>query len=141
MPLLKIEFFHGTMWNLASNAISGTIRLRSDSSKASQAGSECSDDEVSSNTSRDRGRTRIPYLLEIVQHCRECVPYVLWCGHTLCKNCVLGLQCMGRCEIPCSTSSAATLYFVPMVPPFIFPVSLQGQSKISTQELFPYLDG
>lgn len=22
----------------------------------------------------------------------ENVPYVLWCGHTLCKNCVLGLQ-------------------------------------------------
>lgn len=78
------------MWNLASNAISGTIGLRSDSSKASRAGSDCSDDEVSSNTSKDEG-LECPICWESF-NIVENVPYVLWCGHTLCKNCVLGLQ-------------------------------------------------
>ncbi|PIA62968.1 hypothetical protein AQUCO_00200765v1 [Aquilegia coerulea] len=78
------------MWNLASNAISGTIGLRNDSSKASRASSDCSDDEVSSNTSREEG-LECPICWESF-NIVENVPYVLWCGHTLCKNCVLGLQ-------------------------------------------------
>lgn len=78
------------MWNLASNAISGTIGLRSDSSKASRAASDCSDDEVSSNASKEEG-LECPICWESF-NIVENVPYVLWCGHTLCKNCVLGLQ-------------------------------------------------
>lgn len=51
---------------------------------------ECSDDEVCSNASRDEG-LECPICWESF-NIVENVPYVLWCGHSLCKNCVLGLQ-------------------------------------------------
>ncbi|XWS32932.1 hypothetical protein CRYUN_Cryun22dG0033200 [Craigia yunnanensis] len=78
------------MWSFASNCIAGSVGLRNDSLKQTHAASECSDDEVSSVVSRDEG-------LECSICCEsfnivENIPYVLWCGHTLCKNCILGLQ-------------------------------------------------
>ncbi|GMI75325.1 hypothetical protein like AT1G69330 [Hibiscus trionum] len=76
------------MWNFACNAI-GNIGLKS-SKDASQACSECSDDEVCSNGSRDEG-LECPICWESF-NIVENVPYVLWCGHTLCQNCVMGLQ-------------------------------------------------
>ncbi|KAJ4950899.1 hypothetical protein NE237_027731 [Protea cynaroides] len=77
------------MWSFASNAIGGNIGLKN-CSKPGRTGSDCSDDEVSSNASRDEG-LECPICWESF-NIVENVPYVLWCGHTLCKNCVLGLQ-------------------------------------------------
>lgn len=76
------------MWGFASNAIS-SFGLKK-SSSTSQACTECSDDDVCSNTSREEG-LECPICWESF-NVVENVPYVLWCGHTLCKNCVLGLQ-------------------------------------------------
>ncbi|KAK8686830.1 hypothetical protein V6N13_125847 [Hibiscus sabdariffa] len=76
------------MWNFACNAI-GSIGFKS-SKETSQACSECSDDEVCSNGSRDEGLD-CPICWESF-NIVENVPYVLWCGHTLCQNCVMGLQ-------------------------------------------------
>lgn len=78
------------MSNFASNCIAGSVGLKNNSLKLAQAVLESSDDEVSSNISREQG-------LECSICCEsfnivENVPYVLWCGHTLCKHCILGLQ-------------------------------------------------
>ncbi|KAG2272882.1 hypothetical protein Bca52824_067437 [Brassica carinata] len=55
----------------------------------------CSDDEVS-NVSRDEDEEEqegldCPICFESF-NIVENVPYVLWCGHTLCQNCVFALQ-------------------------------------------------
>ncbi|XP_077223637.1 uncharacterized protein LOC143857157 [Tasmannia lanceolata] len=78
------------MWSFASNAISGNIGTKNSRPVPTRAGSECSDDEVSSSASREEG-LECPICLESFNMV-ENIPYVLWCGHTLCKNCVLGLQ-------------------------------------------------
>ncbi|KAI3880533.1 hypothetical protein MKX03_008797 [Papaver bracteatum] len=79
------------MWSFASNAIAGTIGLKNDAPKVCQAGAESSDeDEGSSKNSKEEG-LECPICWESF-NIVENVPYVLWCGHTLCKNCVLGLQ-------------------------------------------------
>ncbi|KAK8711098.1 hypothetical protein V6N13_146396 [Hibiscus sabdariffa] len=72
------------MWSFA-----GTVGGKNVFLKQPHAASECSDDE-SSVITRDE-------CLECPICCEsfnivENVPYVLWCGHTLCKNCILGLQ-------------------------------------------------
>ncbi|XVE68243.1 hypothetical protein DITRI_Ditri09bG0052700 [Diplodiscus trichospermus] len=77
------------MWSFASNCAAGTVGPKNDSLKQTHAAAECSDDE-SSVVGRDE-------VLECPICCEsfnivENVPYVLWCGHTLCKNCILGLQ-------------------------------------------------
>ncbi|KAL4584083.1 hypothetical protein LXL04_008673 [Taraxacum kok-saghyz] len=76
------------MWGFASNVITGT--LKNDSTTSNQASSDCSDDENSINNSRDEA-LECPICWESF-NIVENIPYVLWCGHTLCKNCVLGLQ-------------------------------------------------
>ncbi|KAF8408167.1 hypothetical protein HHK36_007309 [Tetracentron sinense] len=78
------------MWGFASNALAGSLGQKNESAKLSHSGSECSDDEVSSISSREEG-LECPICWESF-NIVENVPYVLWCGHTLCKNCVLGLQ-------------------------------------------------
>lgn len=77
------------MWKLASNAIAG-IRSKKNSDVPKQVFWECSDDEVCSEASRDE-ELECPICWESF-NIVENVPYVLWCGHSLCKNCVLGLQ-------------------------------------------------
>ncbi|CAI9281475.1 unnamed protein product [Lactuca saligna] len=72
------------MWGFPSNVSS------KDSTRPNQASSECSDDEISMNNNRDEA-LECPICWESF-NIVENVPYVLWCGHTLCKNCVLGLQ-------------------------------------------------
>lgn len=67
-----------------------SIGLKKSSSEPSRICQECSDDEVASNVSRDEG-LECPICFESF-NIVENVPYVLLCGHTLCKNCVLGLQ-------------------------------------------------
>lgn len=78
------------MWNFASNCVAGNIGLKNDSLKRTQHSADCSDDETSSVTSREEG-LECPICWESF-NIVENVPYVLWCGHTLCKNCILGLQ-------------------------------------------------
>ncbi|XP_035541477.1 uncharacterized protein LOC108988248 isoform X2 [Juglans regia] len=78
------------MWNFASNCIAGSVGLKNGCLNPTQAASECSDDEASSTVSREEG-LECPICWESF-NIVENVPYVLWCGHTLCKNCVLGLQ-------------------------------------------------
>lgn len=74
------------MWRFGGGLGSTNIQEKSTASNG-----DCSDDEVSSSTSREEG-LECPICLESF-NIVENVPYVLWCGHTLCKNCVLGLQC------------------------------------------------
>ncbi|XP_074316417.1 uncharacterized protein LOC141652724 [Silene latifolia] len=74
------------MWTCASNAISGCVKLKNDIPTHS---AECSDDDASYDTNREEG-LECPICWESF-NIVENVPYVLWCGHTLCKNCVLGL--------------------------------------------------
>lgn len=78
------------MWNFASSCIAGNGGLKADSLKLACATSECSDDDASSTGSRQEG-LECPICWESF-NIVENVPYVLWCGHTLCKNCILGLQ-------------------------------------------------
>ncbi|KAI4352514.1 hypothetical protein L6164_006757 [Bauhinia variegata] len=78
------------MWNFASSCIAGSVVLKNDSIKLPHATPDCSDDETSSNVSREEG-LECPICWESF-NIVENVPYVLWCGHTLCKNCILGLQ-------------------------------------------------
>lgn len=78
------------MWNFASSYIAGSVGLKNDSLRPTQAASECSDDEGSSVVGREEG-LECPICWESF-NIVENVPYVLWCGHTLCKNCILGLQ-------------------------------------------------
>ncbi|KAH7554518.1 hypothetical protein ACOSP7_028074 [Xanthoceras sorbifolium] len=78
------------MWSFASSCVAGNVGLKDDLLKPTQAALECSDDEVSSNVSREEG-LECPICWESF-NIVENVPYVLWCGHTLCKNCILGLQ-------------------------------------------------
>ncbi|KAK7340599.1 hypothetical protein VNO77_21306 [Canavalia gladiata] len=77
------------MWNFASGCIAGSVGLKIDSRKSTHSASECSDDETSM-ASREEG-LECPICWESF-NIVENVPYVLWCGHTLCKNCILGLQ-------------------------------------------------
>lgn len=78
------------MWNCASSYIAGTVGLKNDVRKRAQDSVDCSDDEGSSITSREEG-LECPICWESF-NLVENIPYVLWCGHTLCKNCILGLQ-------------------------------------------------
>ncbi|XP_061365992.1 uncharacterized protein LOC133309252 [Gastrolobium bilobum] len=79
------------MWNFASSCIAGSVGLKNDdSSKPTNSASECSDDDETSIVSREEG-LECPICCESF-NIVENVPYVLWCGHTLCKNCILGLQ-------------------------------------------------
>ncbi|XP_014497239.1 uncharacterized protein LOC106758768 [Vigna radiata var. radiata] len=79
------------MWNFASSLISGSVGLKNeyDSPKPNHPVSEYSDDETSMVSREERLECPICWeSFNIVEN----VPYVLWCGHTLCKNCILGLQ-------------------------------------------------
>ncbi|GAB2270046.1 hypothetical protein Dimus_004960 [Dionaea muscipula] len=85
------------MWSFASSALSRTFKWKENHYK-DQDVSEGSDDE---NASREEG-LECPICWESF-NLVENVPYVLWCGHTLCKNCVLGL--------PWATPKLGTLPF------------------------------
>lgn len=75
------------MWSSVSNAIA-SLGLKKNSRELSRA--SFSDDESCSNASSEEG-LECPICWESF-NIVENVPYVLWCGHTLCKNCVLGLH-------------------------------------------------
>ncbi|CAN7053644.1 unnamed protein product [Brassica rapa subsp. trilocularis] len=80
------------MWSFASNVI-GSIGLKKDPPQPSS-----DDDDEVSNVSRDEEEEEeeeqgldCPICFESF-NIVENVPYVLWCGHTLCQNCVFALQ-------------------------------------------------
>ncbi|KAJ8760837.1 hypothetical protein K2173_021875 [Erythroxylum novogranatense] len=78
------------MWGFASNAIAA-IGLKKNSGEPSISHlSDCSDDDDYSSGGREEG-LECPICWESF-NIVENVPYVLWCGHTLCGNCVLALQ-------------------------------------------------
>ncbi|KAI3467273.1 hypothetical protein Pfo_023936 [Paulownia fortunei] len=77
------------MWRSISHSIPGFGRKKNIAELA-RACHDFSDDETSSNASIDEG-LECPICWESF-NIVENVPYVLWCGHTLCKNCVLGLR-------------------------------------------------
>lgn len=76
------------MWSFVPN--NNSRRRGSSSTKSTMANLDCSDDEVSSCTSKEEG-FECPICWESF-NIVENVPYVLWCGHTLCKTCILGLK-------------------------------------------------
>ncbi|XP_047324001.1 uncharacterized protein LOC124927603 [Impatiens glandulifera] len=77
------------MWSSFSNAVVNFGRKKS-SVNLGGASSEFSDDDSCSNVNSEDG-LECPICWESF-NIVENVPYVLWCGHTLCKNCVLGLN-------------------------------------------------
>ncbi|KAL6958777.1 hypothetical protein U1Q18_016780 [Sarracenia purpurea var. burkii] len=77
------------MWGSYSNAVLSFGRKKF-FVEPSQACLESSDDETSSNANTEEG-LECPICWEYF-NIVENVPYVLWCGHTLCKNCVLGIN-------------------------------------------------
>lgn len=77
------------MWKSISHSIRG-LRQKNNITELARACHEFSDDDISSNASSDEG-LECPICWESF-NIVENVPYVLWCGHTLCKNCVLGLR-------------------------------------------------
>lgn len=74
------------MWTCASSAIAGCVKLKNEVLNPNLEGS---DDDASNDTNREEG-LECPICWESF-NLVENVPYVLWCGHTLCKHCVLGL--------------------------------------------------
>nr|XP_043632360.1 uncharacterized protein LOC122603658 [Erigeron canadensis] len=79
------------MWKFASKCLAGTsgIKFRNGFRKLTGV-QELSDDEASSTMSKDDG-LECPICCESF-NIVENIPYVLWCGHSLCKNCVLALH-------------------------------------------------
>ncbi|MCD7452375.1 hypothetical protein HAX54_016360 [Datura stramonium] len=78
------------MWRSISNAIT-SFGQKKECGEPSQACHECSDDDdVYSNASTEEG-LECPICWESF-NIVENIPYVLWCGHTLCKHCLLGLK-------------------------------------------------
>lgn len=82
----KIHWVACIMWSFASTA-GGSTGSKDSRPIPVEA---CSDDEVSTGSRREEG-LECPICWESF-NIVENIPYVLWCGHTLCKNCVLGLQ-------------------------------------------------
>ncbi|XP_020092567.1 uncharacterized protein LOC109713043 [Ananas comosus] len=78
------------MWRFGSHAIARNIGPKCGLSKPRPTSPDCSDDDVSPCATREEA-LECPICWESF-NIVENVPYVLWCGHTLCKNCVLGLQ-------------------------------------------------
>lgn len=78
------------MWDFASSCIAGSIRLNNEFPKPTHGALECSDNEIYSANYRGEG-LKCPMCRESFNIVKN-VPYVLWCGHTLCKNCITGLN-------------------------------------------------
>ncbi|KAJ0963472.1 hypothetical protein J5N97_028594 [Dioscorea zingiberensis] len=78
------------MWRFSTSTKAETVGKWNGCPKPAQSNLDCSDDEVSSCSGGEEW-LECPICWESF-NVVENVPYVLWCGHTLCKNCVLGLQ-------------------------------------------------
>ncbi|KAH0728071.1 hypothetical protein KY284_003936 [Solanum tuberosum] len=79
------------MWRSISNAIT-SFGQKKECGTPSQACREFSDDDDAySNASSEEEGLECPICWESF-NIVENIPYVLWCGHTLCKHCLLGLK-------------------------------------------------
>lgn len=80
------------MWNLASSYLTGPRNEPRRPPPVHPHVDCCSDDDDASSlgSSKEEG-LECPICWESF-NIVENVPYVLWCGHTMCKNCILGLQ-------------------------------------------------
>lgn len=78
------------MWRFTPSSKDETVDKLRGYPKPANVNLDCSDDEVSSYSAGEEW-LECPICWESF-NVVENVPYVLWCGHTLCKNCVLGLQ-------------------------------------------------
>ncbi|EYU28835.1 hypothetical protein ABFS82_12G094500 [Erythranthe guttata] len=78
------------MWRSISRSIIPGFGRKENISELARSCHDLSDDETSSNASSDEG-LECPICWDSF-NIVENVPYVLWCGHTLCKNCVLALR-------------------------------------------------
>ncbi|KAF7820497.1 Cdk-activating kinase assembly factor [Senna tora] len=89
--LSDYRYLSSPMWNFGSTSMARNVGLNHDDSlkPTDHPASECSDDETSM-MSKEEG-LECPICVESF-NIVENVPHVLWCGHTLCKNCILGLQ-------------------------------------------------
>lgn len=87
--LLKFVKSFIEMWGFLSSA-AGKADSKKVCAKSSTAHLDCSDDEISSCASKEEG-LECPICWESF-NIVENVPHVLWCGHTLCKNCILSLH-------------------------------------------------
>ncbi|KAK9707191.1 hypothetical protein RND81_07G178800 [Saponaria officinalis] len=76
------------MWSFSSPI--PNLRLRKVSTEPNLCCTDFSDDDGASSSSREEG-LECPICWESF-NIVENVPYVLWCGHSLCQNCVLALQ-------------------------------------------------
>ncbi|GAA0187364.1 ubiquitin-protein ligase [Lithospermum erythrorhizon] len=95
------------MWKSFSHGF-GKFGSKQESLKPSQTYEESSDDETCSDSSSTEEGLECPICWESF-NIVENVPYVLWCGHTLCKNCLLGLHWAG---IKFSTQQIQIPFFV-----------------------------
>ncbi|KAK6802879.1 hypothetical protein RDI58_000663 [Solanum bulbocastanum] len=79
------------MWRSISNAIT-SFGQKKECGAPSQACRKFSDDDDAySNASSEEEGLECPICWESF-NIVENIPYVLWCGHTLCKHCLLGLK-------------------------------------------------
>ncbi|CAF2200018.1 uncharacterized protein LOC106354388 [Brassica napus] len=76
------------MWNLASKSIKEGFRSKDDVTKQRNTPLDSSGD--GRKTTKEE-KLECPICWESF-NVVENVPYVLWCGHTICKYCLLGLQ-------------------------------------------------
>lgn len=76
------------MWSIATSAIAGLGHKKS-APEVKKGLLELSDEETDESDAEEALECPICWeSFNIVEN----VPYVLWCGHTLCKQCVLGIQ-------------------------------------------------
>ncbi|XP_073280321.1 uncharacterized protein [Primulina huaijiensis] len=121
------------MWNFASGCLDGKPGIKIDPLKPTQDLTDCSDGEVSSAASREE-ELECPICWESF-NLVENVPYVLWCGHTLCKNCILGLQ---WAVVKCPTLPLQLPLFIscPWCNLFSFRLVYRGNLKFPRKNFF-----
>ncbi|KAJ3673124.1 hypothetical protein LUZ60_006498 [Juncus effusus] len=104
--LLIIILLQFTMWSFGSSPLARNLGLHNNNNNNNSnttinnnssritpipsSNSDSYDDDASSCASHEEG-LECPICWEFF-NIVENVPYVLWCGHSMCKNCVLGLQ-------------------------------------------------
>lgn len=121
------------MWKSISNAIT-SFGQKKDSATPSQTYHEYSDDDdICSDDSTEEG-LECPICWESF-NIVENVPYVLWCGHSLCKNCLLGLK---SASVKISTHEVRIPLFVscPWCNLLTFRLFYQGNLKFPSKNYF-----
>ncbi|KAL3501480.1 hypothetical protein ACH5RR_035929 [Cinchona calisaya] len=121
------------MWKSLSNAFGSFGQKKVSSSESLPCMEESSDDEICSNASAEEG-LECPICWESF-NIVENVPYVLWCGHTLCKNCVLGLK---RAAWKFSTQQIQVPFFIscPWCNLLTFRLIYKGNLKFPSKNFF-----